>query len=316
MKRKAFTVMELLVTMVIMGTLSATVLPRVGGAREETKKTMSSVDKSRELASYVGFDGYTFSSDSAWGGAAWDWFVCTKNWVFPHWTDITVCRDWNSITIQNKNVWATTTWAWPSAPDTSYWNYYQRWNNYWFPYTWAVTTSSNKVNANAYWPWNYYSSSTFIIATHAPRIWDNSYNRNLWWWWNDSASNHWGLDTIESTKLERRWPCDEWYHVPSQWEWHALIDMWGGSSVNWFIFTPRISQFYTDFQIPFAGIRLIDDGSLVLQSDSANLWSSSPSSPSLGNEYATFFLISEFEGGKAYMDHNPGYGHSVRCFKN
>ena len=57
----------------------------------------------------------------------------TSTWRL--WVDYNeiVTQNWsNCITIMDRNLWATTTWAWASAPTTSYGYYYQWWNNYWF----------------------------------------------------------------------------------------------------------------------------------------------------------------------------------------
>jgi len=290
MKKKAFTVIELLISMVIMGTLSATILPRIGGAREETKNTMSSVDKSRELASYVDFDGYTFSSDfnSAWGSSQ-----IREDWIYYEWTDITICgteyvsnsngAKW-CITIQGKNVWATTTWAWKNAPSTSYWNYYQWWDN-------TVYTTSN------------YNSG-------------NIQPDNAWWWGEDSSTNNYWYPVRNPS--ERRWPCDAWYHVPSQWEWYALMDMWAWKKVNWYI-NRDIPQLYTAFQMPYAGNRYLDGrvinfGSSSNGSSVASFWSSSPSSSSPRGTKARSFSVAT-----SYMSvysSNRAYGLWVRCFKD
>ena len=197
--------------------------------------------------------------------------------VLDNW-DLKICSATDSsecITIQGKNVWATATWAWPSAPDTSYWNYYQWWDN-------TVYTTSN---------WN---SS-------------NIQPDNAWWWGSDNN----GLVYPVENGSARKWPCDTWYHVPSKWEWYALMDMWAGSSVNWYIGS-NLSQFYTAFQIPFAGNRVSLDGSLNNQGDYAIFWSSSPS---VGTEGAWSFDMSEYYA-RAYGANPRAHGLPVRCFKD
>jgi len=120
----------------------------------------------------------------------------------------------NWITIADKNLWATST---DITSTDSYWNYYQWWNNHWFSYAEAIwgtiTTSSTQVNASNYWPWSYYNSSTFITSWSALKgRWDTSNNSNLWWgttWTNDAM----------------KWPCPEWFHIPSMSEWIAVFGM-------------------------------------------------------------------------------------------
>jgi len=226
---------------------------------------------------------------------AYDSFNVLKNW------DLKVCgteyisnnggAQW-CITIQGKNVWASTTWAWQDAPVESYGNYYQWWDN--TPHFYDCS------NWNRYDGWELY---------YQPN--------NAWWWEND---NDWLVYPVTNGN-NRQWPCDPWYHVPSQWERYALMDMWAGESVNWYIWSDA-SQFYTDFQIPVAD-RIFDDGYLdFCDSSSVFLWSSSPLSydsllvrslngydddpRSVGKVWATW--------DSSPVDKNSGL--PVRCFKN
>jgi len=237
--------------------------------------------------------------------------------VLDNW-DLKICSTTDSsecITIQWKNVWAATTWAWPSAPTTSYWNYYQRWNNYWFssnPEA-SISTGDQQIDCSIYNPLKSFSSSTFIISPNWSFLdYCISRNDNLWWWGNDIFDDDEWKPTnsypVENGS-ERKWPCDAWYHVPSQWEWYALMDMWAGSSVNWYI-EDNISQFYTDFQIPFAGHRNMKHGSVLVQGSWAFLWSSSPD----GQARARYFFIDEYAAGAD--DDTRAEGFSVRCFKD
>lgn len=139
--------------------------------------------------------------------------LITTPWIYHNanlWL-ISLSSDWtNWITITDKNLWATTVYnSGDTISEANAWKFYQRWNNYWFPADWSVATSSTIVNAGSYWPNNYYSSSTFITWSY----WDTSYNANLWG------------DTT-NTNAARRWPCDTWYHIPSQSEASNLINLW------------------------------------------------------------------------------------------
>lgn len=107
-------------------------------------------------------------------------------WVFRSsslWL-ISLSSDWQTwITIQDKNLWATTVYNdWDTLSEANCGKYYQWGNNYWFPRTGSVTTSSTKVDARDYWPWNYYYSSTFITVSSRPYAWDTTDNANLRWW--------------------------------------------------------------------------------------------------------------------------------------
>lgn len=152
----------------------------------------------------------------------------TTAWIYRNESDwlISLSSDGtNWTTIADKNLWATSTDITNSA---SYWNLYQRWNNYWFPYSWAswgtITKSSSKVNASSYWPTNYYSSSTFIYSWSENWDWSNSQNNNLRW------------DTT-NTNIARKWPCDNWFHVPTNAELTSLLNdlktITNKSSITW-----------------------------------------------------------------------------------
>ena len=150
--------------------------------------------------------------------AVYLWETKVRPSVMPAWIYhnaalwlISLSNDWeNWITIADKNLGATQVYNnWDTLSEANCGKYYQRWNNYWFPNSWTVTTSSTKVNAGSYWPNNYYNNSTFRTWSY----WDTSYNANLWG------------DTT-NTNAARKWPCDTWYHIPSQSEALALINLW------------------------------------------------------------------------------------------
>lgn len=133
--------------------------------------------------------------------------------------EVTITKDtWESITIMDRNLWATKYYleAWAAREDW-YGNFFQWWNNYPFPVSWATKTSSELVDASWYSYNNPYYSDTFITAElidwHLPSRynWSSNDNSNLWTsnvsWWN-------------------RWPCPEWYHIPTRDELISLLDMW------------------------------------------------------------------------------------------
>lgn len=150
----------------------------------------------------------------------------TTAWIYRNPKDwiISMSSDWSTrYTIADKNLWATEVYNnWDTLSQANCWNFYQRWNNYWFPFTWAVNKSSTKVSASWYWPWNYFSSDTFIMVSWT---WDSSNNYNLRWY-NGSVTN-------------RQWPCPTWFHIPTQWEWQNILNVWtslwrwSSSSWNW-----------------------------------------------------------------------------------
>ena len=152
----------------------------------------------------------------------------TTPWIYHdevNWL-ISFSTDWeNWTTIADKNLGATSS---DITSSDSYGNLYQWWNNYWFPYAWAswwtISKSPTKVNAGSYWPWNYYSWSTFIYSWSENWDWSSSQNDNLGW-------------NTTDTLVARRWPCDEWFHVPTNseltWLLSSLKTITGLSTITW-----------------------------------------------------------------------------------
>ena len=119
---------------------------------------------------------------------------------------------WESIIIMDRNLWAEEPFICLSTSDTSSertWKFYQYWNNYWFPSDWITTTiTTDTIDLSEYWPWNYYSSDVYRTASR----WDSSNNTNIWWY-------------ITNTEEARRWPCPEWWHIPSASEFERLVTL-------------------------------------------------------------------------------------------
>ena len=154
----------------------------------------------------------------------WNDYRTLKPWVYHNedlWL-LSISYDWvDWITIADKNLWATEVWnKWDEITQENNWLFYQRWNNYWFPMDESqYTRRTTRINARNYWPWNYFNSNWVFYATHYYR--DTSWNTNLRWWWNDTIDNFMWRD---ATNFEdRRWPCPEWFHVPSWWLLHKLF---------------------------------------------------------------------------------------------
>ena len=226
-----------------------------------------------------------------WLGVVWVLFTSTTNAyaeVTPRMDGdipvLTVCgteyisdSEWAEwcITIMDRNLWASTTWAWPSASEESYWNYYQWWDN----------------------------------TPHTEEDWNGSniQPNNAWWWESDNNE----LVYPVKNASERRWPCPENYHVPSQWEWSALMDIWFEATTNWTFLSNIVSQFYTAFFVPYAGFRVSSDGGDFWRQGSYSMyWSSSPYGGS-----AWYFSL-ENDGGSVYSYTTRSDGWSVRCFRD
>ncbi len=158
----------------------------------------------------------------------WDITYTDTNWKVFTWIGTITFTVWDdTITILDRNLWATTNDTWN---DDSLWYYFQWWNNYWFTndswinnidlmaVSWKLDTLGNGWN-------NPYISN--IIITDRTNIWNAetyNINSNLWWWSWDSINNNWWEDTLLDW-YKRQWPCPEWFHVPSQWERDKLVKL-------------------------------------------------------------------------------------------
>ena len=229
---------------------------------------------------------------------------------------LTICDENDNtkcITMMDRNLWATTN---DITSTGSYWYHFQWWNNYGFsPFDDSMASNAQNTqveNCLSYWPSNPYNIWTFVK-------WFNDRcspsNDNLWWWtWDSEDNNRWyNTDTMTAINVEdRKWPCDTWYHVPSRWEWTALMDLWSNSSTNWSM--SYDAQFQSDFKLPFAGNRGGYDANVYGIGVFAMLWSSSPY---VWNGYinAWYFDVEARWVNAAYnvdrANVNP-----VRCFKD
>lgn len=126
----------------------------------------------------------------------------------------------NWITIADKDLWASALY-WQ-------WYIYQRGNNHWFTISnYSDSISTTRVNASQYSWDNPYSSSTFIIPSSSEK-WDSSNNHDLW-----------GDPT--DTLIARRWPCPEWYHVPTSSDFLDILNVL--TSFLWTMSVSSVSQY-------------------------------------------------------------------------
>lgn len=166
-------------------------------------------------------------------------------WIIHNLEEWTITLDnWEeSITIMDKNLWADVAWTW----EESYWYYFQRWNNHGFQLNSEIKTWKDLVTRDValqYWPNNWYDSDVqFVIMDNSEEVNRNlnlgnyflaAVNDNLWWWSGDSeVVNHMWEYVIDqfrwdtaNPRTERKWPCPEWFHVPSFGEIHKLFKLW------------------------------------------------------------------------------------------
>ena len=253
---------------------------------------------------------------------------------FEYWT-ITIEYDWKSITMMDRNLWATTN----DIDSTGSYGYiFQWWNNYWFERgSYEVTSWALMLGSDTSWViWNsiynnsgYYGTSFINNNSHPFGYWsDHQKHNDLWWWWNDNTGNDWWYPVINST--DRHWPCPEWYHVPSAWERSQLVGRWILSSdtwlrEQWFKSEIRSNGFFNaisdhgwsnafrrDFNIPLAST-YGDDG--FLRTSTAIEHIDAPISYQL-NWGGPFSYHVNWYSVEPYNYVWASAGNGVRCFKN
>ena len=96
--------------------------------------------------------------------------------------------------------------------------------------------------------------------------WDKLEKTNTWYQWVE-----WELVEITEWVIAMRWPCDEWFHIPTDSERLSLYNIW--TSLGWG--TEDWTNFWIALKMPFAGRRNID-ASVYGQWTYAWYWASSP----------------------------------------
>jgi len=252
------------------------------------------------------------------------------------------------ITIQDKNLWTRNVGG--------YWDFYQWGNNNWNPwnsetviqlvdwkdsyenhwYDWEVKKFIYGRNTNNdYWTETSWGNASTVYANWK---WNN-----LWWGWNDNDDSNTTIvkwyDTVNHVATNvtwRQWPCPEWYHVPSAWEWQELMELWCNANsdicswnviqtpnrcpngeCNWanYLSSNGIwTAFANDLKLPLAGIRDYGDGAVYGQGGHAYYWSSSPRGGS--NPKYVWGLNFNSNNINPSQGADRAYGKSLRCFKD
>jgi hypothetical protein len=263
-------------------------------------------------------------------GANWYEFDDSVSYVLNEWTDteqiftwiwmITICNPEDGIeciTMMDRNLWA----MWTGSDEYGY--YYQWWNNYWFSSGGTIDTTGDKVLWDDSYDDSWYFGTVFITMDNSPYdYWSDWLNHNnLWWWWNDNEDNGYWYPMINST--DRQWPCPDWYHVPSRWEWWKILSWWASQytwewntlllnysgALPYFENWDARSAFKNYFFLSDAWFRRYNDASIDNHTI-VRLWTSS----STGD----FAWSLRLNSSDVYTnkDNLRAYGFSVRCFKD
>ena len=222
----------------------------------------------------------------------WSWWWANNRYPWCDADDIII----GTFTIAACNVWTNISGTWTD----SYWWLFQWWNNYDFRdwqttdnllYSWLI--SSTRVPTSTYWPSNYYYSSTFITTSGWWDDWSTDpRNNNLWW------------DETD-TNIARKWPCADWYHIPTRDERVALHTA-GGWGSNW-------NSMSNALKIPKAWSRSNANARIDYAWQDWSYWTSSPNMVDVWNAHFVWFNAWWISPGDAYV---RAYAFSIRCFKN
>ena len=253
------------------------------------------------------------------------WFNTQKTFT---WVGTITISNWiETITILDRNLWATaagtgcdstTNWNQYCPYDETYWYHFQRWNNYWFK-PWCETnicqddiTSSavySQVAANTivYNPLQqqYYSNWQFVKSRQLSN-WVNSNIVDLRWWSTGDSADNYDFDDyslsyplIAESAAARRWPCPQWFHVPSVWELGKIMNMMRNNTM----------AIHNDLLVPFAGYRSYNKATVAGFGSYAYLWSSSPNRTYYDSSRALYWNIY----GYGLSNENRCYAYSIRC---
>ena len=275
--------------------------------------------------------------------------------AFPVWS-ITVVNNRDSgdtITLLDRNLWATEYYnqnlGSPNA--SSYWYFFQWWNNYWF--SWQSYTPSAAINASSYsWSNPYYSNVFRSDRAGGVWWWDTSHNEDLWGWAGDYSNNWWRDTTADG--YQRQWPCPAGWHVPSLWEWNKLIEIikvQSQASADWPFYhwthvTPSrhlknrldiVRTFNNQVLIPPAWIIIGQNGNRAYVApnggvwqwlswlypggagyDSTNFWTSSPLNWSQNSSAYFWYGFQEnlWQIWEDTWEHSRSHAFPMRCFKD
>ena len=188
---------------------------------------------------------------------------------------ITISDGVTTISMADKNVWATDVCYWKDGNVNCYGLYYQRWWNTWYAY--ALTAQE-------------------VISG-----------------WFDTDTTSWASSTSEDVWSESD-ICPEWYHIPTKDEWQKVINLYLWDKINEKTREAKLHSlwtFYKLFKIPFAGYRVNDRAQLwrAWEGNSAYLRSSSRdwSKQAYYIDVDSYWLVSM--GSKIRT-----YGYPIRCF--
>ena len=216
---------------------------------------------------------------NTWATISWNPWLLNINW------HIIVCS-WVStwFILKSVNEGASTT---DILSLNSFWKLFQWWNNWWWN-EWSVTTSSRQVCTN----WSTTNVTTFVSWNDD---WCTISNNDVWWW-------------VSASVADDRWPCPDWYSVPSAQTWNSIYTAWWWSSLS----SQRWLHFSRSLKIPFWWYRNYGD---TLESQQGVLWYYWSNTQWFTSTQAFTLYMSNSSVTPAQSQARANW-FSVRCIKN
>lgn len=234
----------------------------------------------------------------------YQWICDWKNWwLSATCTAVYQPKDWLPLT---NYKFADTTYPWCDTRDLLFWEYVFASCNLWTNIAWVTSASYG-----SFYQW--WRNTTTWTQTKAWTEWDwiSPHDDDLWWWVSNNLS-------------KMRWPCANWYHVPTYNEMKWFLNYW-----NWTLWTlsptkaAQITNFSKATLMPLTWHKIVDTWAVGYKTIIWNYWLSTTepfNSPDNVNKYIRSYSLDFRTYNSNYRIGIFGarrwYGFSVRCIRD
>lgn len=222
--------------------------------------------------------------------SSWQILTSSSSYDWCNANNIIVCSWlWTWYEISSCNIWTTISWTWAS----SYWYLFQWWRNKSF-------LNSDTSQQSTIIDWTEWLNS---LTDEFWFVWNTSFVNPYPWSSTDITNNWWH---ISNTYISRKWPCAEWYHVPSNKEW-----VWLMTAGWWYVWS--WNNVMNELKLPKAWFRSWFNWSFGFAGSSWQYWSSTVKDTTTLNAYILRFNTASVK--KSWSDFYSWWS-SIRCFKD
>lgn len=177
-------------------------------------------------------------------------------------------------------------------------------------WTWYIVAACNQwtiafptASDDSNWYWNY-----FQFGVNEPRDINNWWSSNSltsWWVSQSNKSTATFQNSTVSEKTSMKWPCWDWYHIPTRNEWNTVL-------TNAWITNKETA--FNSIKLP-ASSRNDHNAWAFNINDDGNVWYYWLSSPKDWDEWDYLYFHSTAIGYRSVFI-TPNYWFTVRCFKD